>query len=163
MGAFGVDVRKQEAEIYSDTKCCTTTLPHAGRGIAKLLSLPVTSTDSKPSLSDYANKYVYVESFRASARDMVNAVQKANGTTDADWTIVHKNVDEVIKGGQEQLAQGNFMGFRDVLYGLQFKPGAGGDFHHKIINDVIGLEYEDIDEVTKREVDAIRAGKKYTY
>ena len=51
----------------------------------------------------------------------------------------------------------------DVLYGLQFQPNSGSNFHHKVINPVIGLEDEEIIPVTKRVMEEVKAGKKYGY
>ena len=96
---------------------------------------------------------------RVTQRDMLGAVQRATGTGDKDWEINETPVDEVIEGGRQQMAQGDFRGFRDLLYGLQFKEGAGGDFHANRSNEVLGLQEDKLDVVTGEVVKAVEEGK----
>ncbi|MCJ1313038.1 hypothetical protein MMC25_006714 [Agyrium rufum] len=158
-GSYGIKIADRKAEIYDDgnTSITTTTVPQVGRAVAKLLSLPIDSKDS-PCLSDYKNKYIYVKSFDVTQNQMLASVQRATGTTDADWTITHVALDEWMQQGWEKLKSGNFMGFINVMYGRTFTKGLGDQFHgREVANEKLGLEEEDLDEVTKRVVDMIKA------
>jgi hypothetical protein len=83
---------------------------------------------------------------------MFNALKKATGTTDKDWQISKVPVDQAIAQGNKEAQNGNRAGMVDVLYGMNFKLGMGGNFQHKIDNKVLGLKEEDLDEVVKRVV-----------
>lgn len=100
---------------------------------------------------------------QASQRDMLNAVQRVTGTSDQDWKIEQTPVDDVIEKGREMMKGGGFQGFVQVLYGLQFKPGSGSNFHAKCDNKVLGLQSpaDDLDEATKKAVKDTEAGKSY--
>lgn len=87
---------------------------------------------------------------------MLDAVQKATGTGAEDWKITNVPVDEAIASGNAEFQAGNFRGLLDVLYGNNFKPGMGGLFEDKSDNEVLGLEYEDLDAVVKGIVENLK-------
>lgn len=89
--------------------------------------------------------------------DMINAVMKATGSSEKDWKITKVPVDEAMTQGRAEVQKANYRGMLDVLYGINFKPGMGGDFSHKSDNGVLGLEEEDLDEVVERIVKEIGA------
>jgi hypothetical protein len=62
-------------------------------------------------------------------------------------------VDDYIKAGAEALAMGNRIGMINILYGSTFKKGLGDQYHGKeLMNEKIGLEDENLDEVVDRVV-----------
>jgi len=148
-GFFGLKIKEHTVRFFDDgnTKLSTTTLPHVGRAVAKLLELPIDK------LEKFKNGFVHVQSFCVSQIDMFNALKKATGTADKDWQISKVSVDQAIAQGNKEAQDGNRAGMIDVLYGMNFKPGMGGNFQHKIDNKVLGLAEEDLDEVVKRIVE----------
>ena len=119
----------------------TSTLRQLGRGVAKLLELPASE------LAQYKNNFAYIQSFNVSQKDILQALEKATGTTEKDWQITKVPVDEAIAHGREEIAKGNFMGMADVMVGMSFKPGMGGFYEEKSSNRVLGLAEESLDEV----------------
>ena len=156
-GWFGIDIKNRTANFFDDgkQKLNTSTLPQCGRGVAALLSLPVTTTDGSPSLSKYRNGFAYISSFFINQHDMLASLQRVTKTSPGDWQISKRPVDEAIKSGHEKVAGGNFMGMIDVLYGTNFKPGAGGDYGETkgLDNKILGLPEEDLDEATGWAID----------
>jgi hypothetical protein len=146
-GMFGIDIPTRSATLYhskaKEVSFNTTTLAQAGKGIAGLLSLP------EEKLSAYANKLAYVSSFFITPHELLDAVQKATGTTDKDWTIEKKDVQERIKEGGEKLQKGDHMGMVDLLYGATMVDGLGNKYKEQTINDELGLPKEDLVEVCK--------------
>ena len=136
----------------------TTTVAQVGRAVVRLLSLPVRSSSSSPSLSDYKNKFVYVSSFAASQKDMLAAAQLVTNTKPEDWSVTTTSVDKFIKDGHEMLAKGDRRGLFNVLCGSTFKKGLGDKYHgRELANEKLGLEEEDINEVVKHVVKEIEA------
>jgi hypothetical protein len=144
-GFFGLKIKGRTITFFDDgnTKLSTTTLPHVGRAVAKLLELPIDK------LEKFKNGFVHVQSFCVSQMEMFDALKKATGTTDKDWKISKLPVDQAIAQGNKEARNGNRAGMIDVLYGMNFKPGMGGNFQHKIDNELLGLYEEDLDEVVK--------------
>ncbi|KUJ14298.1 NAD(P)-binding protein [Mollisia scopiformis] len=156
-GRFSIDIPKRTATVYDEGThpFVTTSIPQVGRGIAKLLSLPITST-SGLSLSDYKNKYAYIRSFLVSQNDMIAASQRATKTKPEDWEIKHMPLDDYIKAGSELMRAGNRMGMFNILYGNSYKKGCGDQYHgRENTNENIGLEDEDLDEVVQKVVDEL--------
>ena len=86
MGGFGINIKDRTASFFGDGNSTfnTSTLANAGRGVAGVLALPVTSEKGEPSLSDYKNGYLYVSSFNVSQRDLLKSVQRGTGTRGSD-------------------------------------------------------------------------------
>ena len=147
-GYFGLDIKNRTARLFDDgdTKLSTTSLPHVGVAVAKLLELPVAK------LERYKNDFVYVQSFSVSQNDMLRALYRATGSSEGDWKVTKVPVEEAIVAGRKEAEGGNHFGLVDVLYGMNFKPGAGGSYEHKVTNGVLGLEEESLDEVVGRVV-----------
>jgi hypothetical protein len=156
-GFFGIDVKNRSATIYDggSARFNTTMLPTVALAVARLLSLPVDSS-SGPSLSDYANKFIYISSFHTTQREILDAVQKVTSTTDSDWTISQASAQEYIDEGNAKMGRGDFSGIVNLLYGAILKAGLGGDFESEkgTSNKVLGLPEEDIVEVLKGIIDA---------
>jgi hypothetical protein len=75
---------------------------------------------------------------------------KATDTEEKDWTVTKIFVDDTISQGKQAFENGGGKGSIDMLYGVNFKPGAGGSFQHKSDNAVLALQEEDLDEVVRR-------------
>lgn len=155
-GIFGISLKDRTARVLNNGTLAlsSSTFPQVGRGVAALLSLPVSTLTSQ-----YKNKFAYVQSFTVTQRQMLDSVQRATGTTDRDWKIESADVDEQIKGGREKMAKGDMSGMMEVAMGNYFKPGHGGNTKEKSSNAALGLKEEDLDEVVKRVVAEFEAKK----
>jgi len=144
-GMFDINVDDRKATLYTDCAPFNTTTIHTvAEGIAKLLSLPEQTLSTT-----YANSYVFISSFQLTQPQLFDAVLRATGTTEAEWTIEKKTVQDRLDRGQEKIKSGDFTGMYDLVYGYAFKGGMGGDFQSKVHNRALGLEQEDLDEVVR--------------
>ncbi|KAI1122063.1 NAD(P)-binding protein [Nemania abortiva] len=154
---FGIDIKSKKATLFDDgtTKMSVSTLRQCGRAFAALLSLP--ESGATPSLSDWKNKPFYFTSFRVNQRDMLDSVQRAQGTSDKDWDIKFEPSNKRVADGLAALQTGDFTGFVKAMYSRAFYPSADGDYEsrHAISNEVLGLPKEDLDETTKWVVENI--------
>jgi hypothetical protein len=128
--------------LYTDSVSFTmTTLPQLGRGIAKVLTLPTETIES-----DYANRYVYLSSFRFTQPQVFQEILKATGTVERDWEIEHAVADDILRDGQEQLARGEMGGISKLIAAMHFKEG---DNSARVQNERLGLPKEDLQTVIK--------------
>lgn len=156
---YGIDIAKRSAIFVDDgtTKINTSTWLQCGRAASAFLSLkvlPEDENDKEPTMSQWKNKPLFISSFLASQRDMLDSVHRVLGTTDADWMIEMANGQERYDSGKKLLGTPEgYKGFSTCLYTRTFFKNGGGDFSHKIVNDTLGLPKEDIDEATARAVE----------
>ncbi|RDW75792.1 hypothetical protein BP5796_06613 [Coleophoma crateriformis] len=151
-GHFGINIAAQTAKLYDEgtTELTTSTLAQVGRGVTKLLEMPVSN------LQQFKNNFVYISSFQVSQMDMLKAVQKATGAKGEDWEITRVPVDEAIAQGTDEMAKENRRGMIDVLYGSNFKPGIGGCFREKSSNAILGLAEENFEETVAGVVESVK-------
>ena len=147
-------IKDRKAHFVDDGNTLTnySTIPQTGRAVANLLQLPIsTPAGGGPSISDYANNYVYLRSFSVSQNQILASVQRATGTKPEEWKLEYTQVDEFIQQGQELLKNGDRWGVVHILYGHIWKKGFGNQhFGRELANEKLGLKDEDLDEVTKR-------------
>jgi uncharacterized protein YbjT (DUF2867 family) len=148
-GLFGIDAEARKAEIWrgANSKANMATIAHTGEAIAATLSLP------EADLARYKYKGVYVPSFYLTQREILSAVQRVTGTTDADWDVRERDVDGpdgVAKEKEETMGQRY-----NIATFTHFMEGHGGDFNHKVDTaklaklEQLGLHKEDLDHAIK--------------
>ncbi|KAJ4171974.1 hypothetical protein NW754_007571 [Fusarium falciforme] len=150
-GLWGIDAKARKATIWrgADAKANTATTAHTAQAVAAALSLP------EADLAKYKNKAVYTPSFYLTQREILDAVQRATGTTDADWDIESRNVNEVAKEYEEKISQGDSFAPFVKFFVTHFLEGHGGDFNHKVDAaelkklEQLGLQKENLDQVVK--------------
>ncbi|KAJ3461142.1 hypothetical protein MRS44_009695 [Fusarium solani] len=150
-GLWGIDAKARKATIWrgADAKVNTATIAHTGQAVAAALSLP------EADLAKYKNKAVYTPSFYLTQREILDAVQRATGTTDADWDIESRNVNEVAKEYEEKISQGDGFAPFVKFFVTHFLKGHGGDFNHKVDAaelkklEQLGLQKENLDQAVK--------------
>ncbi|KAM5343183.1 hypothetical protein ACJ41O_014149 [Fusarium nematophilum] len=117
MGSWGIDIRIRRAEMWDggNVKANTSTLRRVGDVVAELLSL------LEEELWAYRNKLFYVSSFCVTQREMLESVQRATGTTDADWEITDRDIGGLIAECDERLKRGGRRAAIPKMYAAQFK------------------------------------------
>lgn len=156
---FGFDIKNKKVTMVDEgtTKIITSTWRQCGRAMAAFLSLPISG--SSPSISDWDNKPLYLESFLVSQRDMLDSLHRVLGDSDADWEITYRPSKERWEEGMKEMKEGGHLGFVKVMYNRNWFPNGGGDFSHKDpVNKTFGLPKEDLDEATKRAIDLVKGG-----
>lgn len=149
LGLWGIDPKARKATIWhgANAKTSTATVAHTGEAAAAVLSLP------EADLVKYKNKAVYAPSFRLSQREILEAVQHATGTTDADWDITTREYDDVASEYEANIQKGDGMAPFVKFFVTHFVEGLGGDFDHKVnavelkILENIGLPIDNLNEV----------------
>lgn len=150
-GLWGIDAKARKATIWrgASGKVSTASIAHTGQATAAVLSLP------EVDLAKYKNKAVYVPSFHLTQRQILDAVVRATGTTEADWDIQTRDVNEVAKEYEEKISQGDGFAPFVKFFVTHFLEGHGGDFSHKVDAaelaklEHLGLQKEDLDHVIK--------------
>ncbi|KAF2668781.1 NAD(P)-binding protein [Microthyrium microscopicum] len=159
LGMYGIDIANKTVVLMDDgkTKICTSTFPQCGRAFAALLSLP--ESGASPCLADWKNKPVYMNSFLVSQRDMLDSVNRANGTKDEDWTITHEGSEQRHKDAMEKMKTGDRRAFATAMYSRMFFQNGDGDYTSRgLANEVLGLPKENLDEATKVVVKMVDKG-----
>ncbi|KAL7783889.1 hypothetical protein V8C37DRAFT_396629 [Trichoderma ceciliae] len=162
---YGFDIANRKVTLYDDgkTRINTSTWRQCGRAAAQLLSLkelPDDENDQSPTISQWRNKVLYISSFLASQREMLDSLNQVLGTTDGDWQIEHEPTDVRYKRGLEIFKTGNIIGFVMAMYSRTFYPNGDGNYEAKygLANKVLGLPEEDFDDATKLAVEMAEAG-----
>ena len=142
----------------------TSTWPQVGRAVASLLSLPIKAEKvGEPSLEQFRNGHVYIESFTLTQNEMFDSVLCVTGTQKSDWNISHESAEEAHKAGWEQFQSGDQTGLGKWLYGRVF--GKDGVANHaknrQLANETLKLPEEDLDQCTKIVVDTVMSGQRY--
>ncbi|KAM5517524.1 isoflavone reductase family protein [Fusarium oxysporum f. sp. phaseoli] len=150
-GLWGIEPKTRKATIWrgADAKVNTATISHTAEAVAAVLSLP------EAELAKYKNKAVYTPSFHLTQREILDAVQRATGTTDADWDIKTRDVNEVAREYEDKISQGDGVAPFVKFFITHFLEGHGGDFNHKVHSteleklEQLGLHKEDLVQAIK--------------
>ena len=148
-GLWGIDVKGRKAEIFkgADARISTTTVSRSGEGIAVLLSLPETE------LARYKNQSYYYSSFELSQRDIFEAVKRATGSEDVDWTITEKDAAQVVLDTEPKIRDGDGYAEWYRLFVMFFQGIPGSNYEDKVVDlQRFGLPKENLDEVVKRAI-----------
>jgi hypothetical protein len=152
-GLFGVYVPARSLTLYSGAgPFNSSSEAQVGRGIASLLSLPLTNeSNPRASLSHYANNFVYISSFLLTQDRLYESAKRVTGTTDDDWTVTKSSIEQRMKNAHHEMAKGNMMGGADLFYCHYMGEGLGGDYEAKAKGDrqALDLEEEDLDVVVR--------------
>jgi uncharacterized protein YbjT (DUF2867 family) len=150
-GLWGIDIKGRKATIWkgADGKVNTATIQHTGKVIAAVLSLP------EADLSQYKNQAVYAPSFYLSQREILDAVQRATGTNDADWDISVRDVNDIAREYEKGIKEGDGVAPYIKFFVTHFLEGHGGDFQNKVDTaklaklEQYGLQRESLDDAVK--------------
>lgn len=162
---FGCGLGPRTMTFFDDGEeiITSSTWDQCGRAVAALVSLPRYPADeldtTTTTLERWANKPVYISSFRVNQKDMFACMKRVTGTTDADWKIEHISSQERYTNAQEALRKGIRRGFSEQMYTRIFFPTGEGD-HARLglANEALGLPEEDIDQVTRDGLQLLEQG-----
>lgn len=151
LGLWGIDPRACKATIWhgADSKANTATVQHTAEAAAAVLSLP------EAELARYNNKAVYTPSWRLTQREILDAVQRATGTSDADWDVTQQDIKDVVNEYEAKIKAGDMAGYFTKFFVTHFLEGHGGDFEHKVVPaevqrlEQLGLQKEDLEQAIK--------------
>ncbi|OAQ60131.1 oxidoreductase CipA-like [Pochonia chlamydosporia 170] len=152
LGLWGIDAKNRKATLWrgANAKANTASIAHTGEALAAVLSLP------EADLAKYKNKAAYTPSFHLTQREILEAVQRATGTTDADWDIQSRDVKDVAAEYEAKIKQGDGVAPYTKFFVTHFLDGHGGDFQHKVNAaelaklENLGLGKETVEEVIKK-------------
>ena len=157
---MSINMKDRKADLLDDgnTPVVYTTLSQTGLAIARLLSLPIqTPSNGGPSLSDYKNNFVYLQSFTITQNQILAAAQRATKTSAGDWTITYTPAAEHVKEGKEMLAAGNRLGALKVFFGTVLTKGLANEhFGRELASPKLGLQDENYEEVVQRAFQALQ-------
>lgn len=155
---FGIDINKKKAWFCDEghNPMNVTTWSRCGEAFAALLSLP--ESGASPSLADFKNHPLYIDSFDITQRKVLDSVQRATGTTDEDWEIVCEPAQKRYEDGMAEIKTNPPRGFPKALYAHAWSIGGGRDFREKLDNARFGFETEDLDAVTEKVVKKVQGG-----
>jgi hypothetical protein len=138
-----------------------STWPQVGRAVAALLSLPIKpeGDDTERCLEHFRNKIVYVNSFNASQKDMLDSVLRVTGDKLEDWTIQKEPARERYATAAKALQGGDRMAYVRMMYTRVFFDDGNGNFEARegTANKILGLSEESIDEATTRSIERAEA------
>ncbi|KAJ3527045.1 hypothetical protein NM208_g10903 [Fusarium decemcellulare] len=151
-GLWRIDAKARKASMYrgADGRVSTSSVAHAGQAVAAVLSLP------ESDLARYKKQAVYTPSFHITHREMLDAVQRATKTTDADWDITYRDANEALKEYNEAIGQGDVFSSYHKFILTHLIEGKGADFEDKVDLEVLkklealGLQKEDLQQVVER-------------
>jgi len=126
----------------------TTTFPQVGRAVAALLGLklvPENETDQEPYLSMWKNRFVRVNSFYVSQKDMFQSILRVTGSSGSDWDIGYEPVKDRFEKANAALQNGDSSAFLKTIYSRIFYPELG---EQSMENQKLGLPKEDLDQFT---------------
>ena len=84
---------------------------------------------------------------------MLDSIQRATGSTDAEWTIDYVDPAETYRRGLELFAAGGptgRLGFAKALYSRIFMDDATFRTDEGAANEELGLPREDLDKATRK-------------
>lgn len=153
---YGFDFKKKTLTLFDDgnVKIPTSTWDKASLAVARIFALPLESSGGKsPSLADFRNRSVYVDSFFLSQRDMLASVLRVTGDKESDWTITSEPSVPRYERGCKMLSEGNFEGFVILLYTRIFYQDGSADYTARLNNKDLGLPEEDLDGPTAKAIE----------
>ncbi|KAF1729829.1 hypothetical protein CRV24_010371 [Beauveria bassiana] len=185
---YGIDIAKRRAMLFGqgdaiwsgrcylvramlfgqgDVRICTSTWLQCGRAAAAFLSLkvlPEDEQDADVTMERWRNRPLFIKSFVASLRDMLDSLYKVLATTDKDWTVEQVDAQRRYDEGKKLLGgPEGYLGFSHCLYTRTFFENGGGDFSDKVVNEKLGLPEEDMEEATERAMDMALSAGEFEY
>ena len=154
--AYGFDFGKKSVVFFDEgeTVISHSTLPHVGRAVAALLSLPIEADggeDAPGCLTHYANKQVYTCSLTASQKDMFASVLRVTGSKEEDWQVTYESAKERHEEGLRAMKGGDWSGMARAMATRVFYKDECGNFEKTrgTLDGLLGLQEDDLDEATR--------------
>jgi hypothetical protein len=93
------------------------------------------------------NQYVYISSFHISQKNILDAVEKADGEK---WTVRYITSEELIAQGRKRLAEGDLWGSTDLVGGGALGKQALGDSRPwGLWDEKLGLQKGDLQNAVR--------------
>lgn len=127
-GLWGIDVKAKTATIYkgADGPVNMATISHTGQALGAALGLP------EADLAKYKNNAIYTPSLRLTQVELLTAVQRVTMTSDVDWTMQTRDIQEIAEEYEDKINQGDATAPYVKFFATHYVQGSGADFAHKI-------------------------------
>ena len=150
-GLWGLDFKNRKAGLWDGNvgTVSGTGTKYTGQAVAAVLTLP------EERLSKYKNKAVYAPEFHFTQREFFEAAQRATGTTEKDWNVENRGMEEALKDFNAKIEQGDVMASLSKFMLTHFQEGNGADLRGKVDDNELkklhelGLEEEKLEDVIK--------------
>lgn len=138
---MGFDLAARKATLFNDGAATwsTSKLRTIGLAVKNALLIP----------DQTANRYLFIDSFTVSQRQVVAALENAEGEK---WTVEHVDAEEQKRECMEKMAKGDFGGALPLIRYINCVQGHGGDFaeYRESANGLLGLPREEsLDEAVR--------------
>lgn len=160
---LGFDLKGRKVEMFDDgqRQINMSTWPQLGCAVAAFLSLkkmPDDDKDVSTTLEQFHKMPLYVSSFLINQREILDSIERVTNTTDSDWNITYEPTSDRVAAGRDQFFKGNHRGMAKAYYARLHYPGREAIYEHKLHNDVLGLQRENIDDATEAALDLSQQG-----
>ncbi|KAJ5341705.1 hypothetical protein N7541_010829 [Penicillium brevicompactum] len=143
-GFWGLDIRNRKVRLFDDgqVKISTSTVSWVGTSLARFFSMP------EDFVQKHRNNWIFFSSFLVSQRDVLESAQRATGSSEGDWQIVHVDAKLSAQKAKKSMEEGNQMAVFSLLFALTFQEGFGSDFSHRLIDyQALGITPPSLDTV----------------
>ena len=145
-GFLGFDLKTKTATICDsgDTMTNFTMLDTVGQATVGILTHP----------AETANRYVFINSFRATQNDILKALETVTG---GKWNVKKTTCEDESRLGREMMEKGNWSGVGHAIMGASYNGGKY-DFAQgrKLDNQLLGVPHvEDLEKT----IELIVSGK----
>lgn len=137
---MGFDLAERKATLFDagDAPWSTSTLRTIGLAVKNALLIP----------DKTANKYLFIDSFTVSQRQVVASLEAAEGQK---WAVSHVDAEEQKRVGLKKMARGDFSGALPLIRYINCVEGHGGNFaeYEESANGMLELPEEELDEAVR--------------
>ena len=142
-GFLGFDLKTKTATIYDsgDTMTNFSMLDAVGQATVGILTHP----------KETANRYVFINSFRATQNDILNALENVTGEK---WNVKKTTCEEESRLGREKMEKGDWSGVGHAIMGASYSGGKY-DFAQgrELDNQLLGVPHvEDLEKTIELSV-----------
>ncbi|KAE8442855.1 hypothetical protein EG329_002597 [Mollisiaceae sp. DMI_Dod_QoI] len=138
IGYMGINIQEQKATLYNNgtSLWCTTTMAAIGLAVKNAMLISEKT----------ANKYMYIDSFTVSQKQVLAAFEKATGKK---WPVTYADAEEDKKDGLEKMAKGDFSGAAQLIRYINLVDGHGGNYmqYKEGANELLSVPKQSLDGV----------------
>ena len=158
-GFLDIDPRKRHAQLWDDgaVRSSMTTTATLGAAVVAVLSPAI-----RPNVLD---RFVYIQSFAASQKDILAALEKhrldqGGEQLGLEWTVTHTTSEDQMREAGEALGKGDVFGaFRRWIFAMMVDPQSGCDWSDRAENKLLGLQPQSLEGEVEKVLRTLEGGK----